>query len=59
VAEILLVSSKIKKLIAEGRDPLDILSAAREEGFVSLREAARQRVLEGITTVEELKRVLD
>ncbi len=58
LAEILPFSENLRGLVAQGADPLRLAQAAREEGFLSFWEAARKRVLSGLTTVEEIARVL-
>ena len=58
IAEILLVDEEIKELIVLSASPGKILEAARKKGFSTMFEDGIQKVLEGITTVEELKRVL-
>ncbi len=58
VCEIFFVDEEIAKLIGED-PPLSVLyEAARKRGMKFLREDARDKVLSGITTVEEIKRVV-
>jgi type IV pilus assembly protein PilB len=54
IFEYLLVSPKIGKLIMERKDSKVIKEVATEEGMVSLREDGLQKVLQGITTLEEV-----
>ena len=58
IAEILLIDSEIRELIISLSSPGKILETARKRGFSTMFEDGKQKVLEGITTVEELKRVL-
>ena len=58
VFEILLVTRRIRSLIAEGAGRTAIEAALKEEGFVSLRENAIRLVLEGVTTADEVLRVI-
>ncbi len=58
ISEVLVVSSRIAQLIAEGAPPHKIEMQAREEGMTSLREDAIAKVLQGITTLEEVRRVV-
>jgi type II secretory ATPase GspE/PulE/Tfp pilus assembly ATPase PilB-like protein len=44
-------------LLHQEQDPVKRLFLARQEGFITLREQGVRRVLEGITTVEEIIRV--
>ncbi len=57
IFEYLHVSPKIGKLIMERKDSQVIKEVAAEEGMVSLREDGLQKVLQGITTLEEVLRV--
>lgn len=58
VFEILEVDAKIQDLVLR-RSPASILAeAARAAGEPSLRDAAARKVLEGVTSVEEFRRVL-
>ena len=54
ILEYLHVSPKIGKLIMERKDSKVIKEVAMEEGMVSLREDGLQKVLQGITTLEEV-----
>jgi len=58
VCEIFFVDEELSKLIGED-PPLSVIYArAREKGMKFLREDAVDKVLKGITTVEEIKRVV-
>ena len=56
--EILVINAKISHMIARNAEPEEIAAAARENGFVTMRESCRDLVLRGITTVEEAARVI-
>ncbi len=58
VAEVLAVSDRISLLMADGAPVLDVEDAARKEGFYDMREAGRRKVIAGITTIDEFRRVL-
>lgn len=58
IAEILLIDNEIRELIISSSSPGKILETARKKGFSTMFEDGKQKVLEGITTVEELKRVI-
>jgi len=58
VAEIFRVTPRIKVLLAEEAPQVKIAEAAREEGMKFLVDSAREKVLQGITTVEEIRRVI-
>jgi len=58
VFEILEVDAKIQDLVLR-RSPASMLAeAARAAGAASLRDAAARKVLDGVTSVEEFRRVL-
>ena len=56
--EILVVNSKLGHLIGRGAETEALSAAARENGFVTMRESCQYLVLSGITTVEEAARVI-
>ncbi len=58
VSELLICSEPILRLIADDAPLGDILDQARTEGFAELVHSGRQKVVAGITSVEELRRVL-
>ena len=51
------VSSKIRKMIHEGKDSKEISKAATLDGMTTLRQAAIRKLAQGITTYEEVFRV--
>jgi len=57
IFEMLDVSNKIRKMIAEQRDSKEIAKAAELDGMVSLRKAAIRKLAQGVTTYEEVFRV--
>ena len=57
VYEIMPITSKLRNLISAGTRADDIEAAALEEGMKTLRMAAAGYALEGITTIEEVKRI--
>src|SRR6185436_520200 len=57
IYELLPVSDKIRTLILKNADAGVIKKAALEEGFVTLREDGAMKVLNGVTTMEEVLRV--
>ncbi len=58
ISEILEFSDSILRLIAEDAPLGRIWDQAKEEGFTDLMHSARGKVLDGITSVEELQRVM-
>jgi general secretion pathway protein E len=57
VFEILPLTEKIRGLVTAGAGAPDIFKVAREEGMRTLREAALEKVLRGVTTTTEMVRV--
>lgn len=57
IFEICLVTSRIQDMIAKNRSQQDLQTAAVEEGMNFLRENGWERVLAGVTTLEEVLRV--
>lgn len=57
IFELMVMTDRIKALVLD-REPTHIIKeAAEKEGMINLRQAALAKVIEGITTVEELLRV--
>jgi len=54
--ELLMIDDKIRTLIVKGADSGTLKKAAVENGMVSLRDDAISKVLQGITTIDELMR---
>lgn len=54
IFEVLEITDRIKQLIGEKADPVDIVRAAEEDGFASLRQLAIRKMLEGLTTYDEV-----
>jgi general secretion pathway protein E len=57
IFQIMPISERLRGLIARQSSSLDVMDAAREEGMQSLREAALEKVFQGVTTVSEMVRV--
>ena len=57
IFEVLPVSSKISRLILERAPSADIEGKAIEEGMISMKQDGYLKVIEGITTIEEVLRV--
>jgi type IV pilus assembly protein PilB len=57
VYEVLEIDSEIRRLVVAGRHSSDIKQAAEKNGMINLRKDAREKVLNGTTTVEEVLRV--
>ncbi len=57
IFEILPITKAMEKLIAKNASNAEIEKLANEEGLVSLMQAGLQKVIEGVTTLEELMKV--
>jgi len=58
ISEVLIINSEIQKLINIGSDRSAILEVAKRYGFVSLIEDGINKLKRGITTIEEILRVV-
>ncbi|MDQ7829957.1 MAG: ATPase, T2SS/T4P/T4SS family [Armatimonadota bacterium] len=58
VFEILVLNDTIREMVLERRPARAIQAAAREAEMLSLRQAAVRKVLEGVTSLEELQRLV-
>jgi general secretion pathway protein E/type IV pilus assembly protein PilB len=57
IFELCLVSHRMQDLITQGRQASILRAAAMEEGMVPLRPYGWKKVIEGVTTIEEVVRV--
>jgi len=57
IFEVLPVSEKISRLILERASSGDIEKVAKEEGMISMKQDGYMKVIEGITSLEEVLRV--
>jgi len=58
VFEILRMNEKIKRLVMEGKSSLEIRDAAVADNMVLMKECGLAKVLDGVTTPEEIMRVV-
>lgn len=58
LAEVLPIDGKIRELIIHSASEDEIHSAARLNGFTSMMDDARYKVSKGLTTLDEIERVL-
>jgi len=58
VFEVMKVSDKIRELILQKQPATKIKEAAIGEGMTALKEAALEKVIQGVSTPEEIKRVI-
>jgi type IV pilus assembly protein PilB len=57
IGELLALSDRIRELILDKRPTAEIRKVARQEGMVTLRETALEKVQQGITTLKEINKV--
>jgi len=57
--ELLRFDAELDELVARGASPLDISKAAGRRGFRPLADDGIRRVLEGVTSLDEVSRVVD
>ncbi|MBI2247244.1 MAG: Flp pilus assembly complex ATPase component TadA [Armatimonadetes bacterium] len=58
VMEILRMNDRIRELVLDHKPATAIREAAIESGMVSLQDASKAKVLDGTTSIEELRRVI-
>jgi type IV pilus assembly protein PilB len=58
VTEVFSLTDDIRKLIIDGRSSIDLYAKARENGFITMKEDGILKVLQWLTTLDELRRVL-
>lgn len=58
IAEVISVTESLQKMILEGASALDIEDQAKKEGMVPLFADGMMKVLQGVTTIEEVLRVM-
>ena len=51
------MSERLRGVVAKQTSSIALFEAARSEGMRTLREAAIEKVLQGVTTVSEMVRV--
>jgi type IV pilus assembly protein PilB len=57
IGELLALSDRIRELILDKRPSSEIRQAARDEGMKTLREAALDKVRQGVSTLKEINKV--
>jgi type IV pilus assembly protein PilB len=58
IYEIMLVTEAVERLIIERKSADEIGRVARAEGMLALRQDGLERVLQGLTSIEEISRVI-
>jgi type IV pilus assembly protein PilB len=57
IYEVMPVTREVKDLVLQGAPPMEICKVARDQGMKTLREAALAKLIDGVTTIEEVLRV--
>ena len=57
IFQVMPIGEQLRRLIAGQASSMELLETARAEGMRTLREAAAEKVLQGVTTVAEMVRV--
>lgn len=57
IAEIMVMSDKLREMIINKRPTAEIRKAAMKEGMRDLRSSALEKVVDGITSIEEINKV--
>jgi len=57
IYEVVKLTQPLQRIIMEGGNAIEISDKAREEGFNDIRRSGLLKVLEGVTTLEEVNRV--
>ncbi|WP_432696295.1 type IV-A pilus assembly ATPase PilB [Marinobacterium sp. YM272] len=58
IYEMLMMTTEIAECIMENGNSLDILRVARDQGFKTLRQSGLRKVASGLTSLEEMNRVI-
>jgi type IV pilus assembly protein PilB len=58
IMEILVIYDDMRNLIKEGAGPTEIFKSAMQHGMMTIRDNAIQKTLQGLTTTQEMMRVL-
>ena len=58
ISEVLIITEEMTNLIAEGKERSAILQLAKANGFISMVEDAVFKLKKGVTTIEEILRVV-
>ena len=57
IHEILQNSIDIQEIITQGGTPLELVAAARQSGYISLKEDALLKVIQGFTDMKQVRKV--
>jgi type IV pilus assembly protein PilB len=57
IYEVMPITREMKELVLQSASPAEICKVARDQGMKTLRESALQKLIDGVTTLEEVLRV--
>ncbi|MCA8998601.1 MAG: type II/IV secretion system protein [Planctomycetaceae bacterium] len=58
VFEVMSITESVRELLMQGKSGRTVYEQARSDGMLTLEDSAREMVLKGVTSVEEMTRVL-
>lgn len=58
IAEVVVIDDALKKIIENGAKMYELVEASKQQGMITMQQDGFLRALEGITTVEEVMRVM-
>jgi general secretion pathway protein E/type IV pilus assembly protein PilB len=58
ISEVLIINEKLAHLIATNKDKTELIQTAKENGFISMVQDGVNKIKEGVTTLEEILRVV-
>ena len=58
IIEMFEITDDVRKMVVEGKTDIDLYAKARENGFLTLHEDGIIKMLQGLTTLDELRRIL-
>ncbi len=58
IYQVMPISDAMKRLIMEGRNAVDLADQAEKEGIPDLRKSGLKKAIEGVTSLEEINRVV-
>jgi len=58
IYQVMPISDAMKRLIMEGRNAVDLADQAKKEGIPDLRQSGLKKAVEGVTSLEEVNRVV-
>lgn len=59
IFEVILIDARIEKMILQKPNEIEIWEAAKEQGILDMKQDGIMKVLKGITSLEELQRVIE